>query len=113
MTKKSNIDKVTKEIFQNSLLELTDPRFDETTMEKIIQASRRRRLLDNLFLGFLIFTAVDTLIILALWMTHLNVVDVALRLFNMPEKLFLQAAQLKNVILGNGFIHTACWCLPY
>ncbi|HVN47507.1 MAG TPA: hypothetical protein VMU30_01670 [Bacteroidota bacterium] len=104
MTTHSNIDDSTKDILKHSLLELTDPRFHETTMKKIMRVSRRRRLFDNIYLGSLIFIAIDTLIALALWMTHLNIVDVAFHFVNVPEKLIPPTEQLEKIILSNGFL---------
>jgi len=104
MMKNSHIDKLTKEILKNSLLEVTNPDFNVTTMKKIQHESRKQRILENIFLCFLVFVAVDALIFLVLWLTGLNIFEVAHRLIGMPHQILFHAEKLKNSIIENAFI---------
>ncbi|MFZ1977560.1 MAG: hypothetical protein WAV76_06350 [Bacteroidota bacterium] len=104
MTKNSNIEMLTKEILKSSYLEVTDPDFNGTTMKKILHESRRRRILENIFLCFLAFAAVDTLIFLVLWLLGLNVFNIALQSSNMPREILFQIGELRNSLVKNEFI---------
>jgi len=104
MMKSSNIDKLTKDILRSSSLEITNPDFNHTTMERILRASRGQRILENFLLGFLVFVAVDALVLLVLWLLGLNVFDIALKSENIPGGLFLYVMKLKDAILQYGFM---------
>ena len=84
MIKNSNIDKLTKDILKNSYMEVTDPDFNVTTMKKILRENHKQHVFENIILSFLVFVAVDTLIFLVLWLTGLNIFELALRLIGMP-----------------------------
>jgi hypothetical protein len=101
MMQNSNIDKLTKDILKNSYLEVTDPDFNSATMKIVLQESRKRRILENIFLCFLAFAAVDTLIFLVLWLLGLNVFDIALRLGAMPRDILIQVGQLRSSLVKN------------
>ncbi len=104
MMKNLNIDKLTKDILKSSYLEVTDPDFNDTTMKKILHESRKRSILENILLSFLIFVAVDTLIFLILWLFDLNIFELAFRLIGMPHEILFHAEKLKNSIIENAFI---------
>jgi hypothetical protein len=104
MMKHSNIDKLTKEILKQSHLEINDPDFQKTIMKNILREHRKRRMLENIFLCILVFVAVDTLVFLGLWLTNMNIFDIAVRLVKMPHALFSQMEKVKNSILGNGLV---------
>ena len=102
--KNSNIDKLAKDILKSSYLEVTDPDFNVTTMKKILRESRKQRVLDNILLCFLVFVAVDALIFLVLWLSGLNIFELAIRLIGIPHEILLHAEKLKNSIIENAFI---------
>ncbi len=104
MMKNLNIDKLTKDILKNSYLELTNPDFSIKTMKRIVRADRRRRVLENILFCFLVFAAVDALILLGLWLTGLDPLDVAVRLGDVPHMMLAHAEKLENSIIGNAFI---------
>jgi hypothetical protein len=104
MMNNPNIDKLTNDILKSSYLEVTDPDFNVTTMKKILHESRKQHLLDNILLGFLVFVAVDTLVFLVLWLTGLNIFDVAIRSVSVPHEILFQAGKLKNSIIANGLL---------
>jgi hypothetical protein len=104
MMKKSNIDKLTKDILKSSYLEVTDPDFNITTMKKILRESRKQRVLENILLCFLVFVAVDALILLVLWLSGLNIFNVAIWSGSVPHEILFQAEELKNSIIENAFI---------
>jgi hypothetical protein len=99
-----NIDKLTKDILKSSYLEVTDPDFNVTTMKKILRESRKQRVLDNILLCFLVFVAVDALIFLILWLSGLNIFELAVRLIGIPHVILFHAEKLKNSIIENAFI---------
>ena len=101
MMQNSDIDKLTKDILKNSYLEVTDPDFNSATMKIVLHESRKRRILENIFLCFLAFAAVDTLIFLVLWLLGLNVFDIALRLGAMPRDILIQVGQLRSSLVKN------------
>jgi len=102
--KNSNIDKLANDIMKNSYLEITDPDFNGTIMKRVLQESRKQRVLENIFLCVLVFVAVDSLIFLVLWLFGLNIFDVALRSENISQELLLHIDKFKDAILQNGFI---------
>ncbi len=102
--KNSNIDKLTKDILKSSYLEIADPDFTGTTMQKVLYENRKRLIFENIFLCFLAFVAVDTLIFLVLWLLGLNVFDVALRLGGMPREISLQVGELRNSLIKNATV---------
>jgi hypothetical protein len=104
MMKNSNIDKLTKDILKSSYLEVTDPDFNVTIMKKILRESRKQRVLENIFLCFLVFVAVDALIFLVLWLSDLNIFDVAIRSGSVTHEILFHAEKLKNSIIENAFI---------
>jgi hypothetical protein len=104
MTKNLDIDKLTKDILKSSYLEVTDPDFNRTTMKKVLHESRKKRLLENIFLGFLIFVAIDALIFLVLWLSGLNIFELVVRLIGMPHEILFHVEKLKNSIIENTFI---------
>jgi uncharacterized membrane protein len=104
MMKNLNIDKFAKDILKNSYLEVTDPDFTATTMKKIMRASRRQHVLENILLCSLIFIAIDTFIFLILWLTHLNIFDLATRLYNLTNVIPIHADKLMNLIIENAFM---------
>jgi hypothetical protein len=104
MMKNSNIDKLAKDILKNSYLEVTDPDFNITTMKKILRESRKQRVLENILLCFLIFVAVDTLVFLVLWLSGLNIFDVAIRSGNLTHEILSHVEKLENSIINNAFI---------
>ena len=101
MTKNINIDKLTKDILKSSYLELADPDFNNTTMKKILYENRKRHILENIFLCFLAFVTVDTLIFLVLWLLGLNVFNIALQSSSMPREIFFQVGELRNSLVKN------------
>ncbi len=110
MMKNSNIDKLSKDILKSSCLEVTDPDFNVTTMKKILHESRKQHVLQNIFLSFLIFVAVDALIFLVLWLSGLNIFELAIRLIGMPHEILFHAEKLKNSIIENAFIKYVMLC---
>jgi hypothetical protein len=104
MMNNSDIDRLTKDILKNSYLEVTDTDFNGTTMKRVLRESRRQRILQNFLLCFLVFVAVDALILLVIWFLGLNVFDVALRSGNISQELLLHIEKLKDSILQNGYI---------
>ena len=104
MMNNSNIDKLTKEILKNSYIEVTDPDFNITTMKKILHENHKQHVLENIFLSFLVFVAVDTLIFLVLWLSGLNIFELAVRLIGMPHEMVLHAEKLKDSIIENTFM---------
>jgi hypothetical protein len=102
MMKNAIMDTLTKEILKKSYLEITDPDFNETTMKNILRESHRQHVRDNIFLSFLIFISVDTLIFLVLWLTGLNIFELSLRLIGMPHEILSQTAKVQNSILKDG-----------
>jgi hypothetical protein len=104
MMKNSNIDKFVKDILKSSYLEVTDPDFNVTTMKKILHESRKQRVLENILLCFLVFVAVDALIFLVLWLSGLNIFDVAIRSGSVPHEILFHTEKLKNSIIENAFI---------
>lgn len=104
MMKNLNIDRLTKDILKNSYLEVTDPDFNIKTMKKIVRGNRKRRILENILFCFLVFAAVDALIWLGLWLTGLDILDVAIRFGNVPHVILIHAEKLKNSIIGSAFI---------
>ena len=111
MIKNSNIDKLTKDILKNSYMEVTDPDFNVTTMKKILRENHKQHVFENIILSFLVFVAVDTLIFLVLWLTGLNIFELALRLIGMPHDIFLHAEKLKDSIIGNAFVKYIMLCI--
>ena len=110
MMKKLNTDDLIKDILKSSYLEVTDPDFNVTTMKKILHESRKQRVLENILLSFLIFVAVDTLIFLVLWLSGLNIFELAIRLIGMPHEILFHAEKLKNSIIENAFIKYVMLC---
>jgi len=104
MIKNSNIDKLAKDILKNSYLEVTDPDFNEVIMKRVLQESRKQRVLENILLCVLVFVAVDSLIFLVLWLLGLNIFDVALRSENISQELLLHIDKFTDAILHNEFI---------
>jgi hypothetical protein len=104
MMKNSNIDKLAKDILKSSYLEITDPDFNVTMMKKILRESRKQRVLENILLCFLVFVAVDALIFLVLWLSGLNIFELAIRLIGMPHEILFHIEKLKNSIIENAFI---------
>jgi hypothetical protein len=104
MMKNSNIDKLAKDILKSSYLEITDPDFNIMTMKKILRESRKQRVLENILLCFLVFVAVDSLIFLVLWLSGLNIFELAIRLIGMPHEILFHIEKLKNSIIENSFI---------
>jgi hypothetical protein len=102
MMKNTTMDTLTKEILKNSYLEITDPDFNETTMKNILRESHRQHVRDNIYLSFLVFISVDTLIFLILWLTGLNIFELAVRIISMPHEILSQTAQVQNSILKDG-----------
>jgi Na+/proline symporter len=98
------MDKLTKDILKNSYLEITNPDFNQTTMKRILHESRKQRILENFLLSFVVFVAVDALILLFLWLLGLNVFDVALRSGSISQELLLHIMKLKDAILHYGFM---------
>ncbi|MBN1398185.1 MAG: hypothetical protein JXA06_09175 [Bacteroidetes bacterium] len=102
--KNSNIDMLAKDILKNSYLEVTDPDFNITTMKKILHESRKQYVLENILLSFLIFVAVDALIFLILWLSGLNIFELAARFIGIPHEILFHVKELKSSIIENAFI---------
>ncbi|MGO9482371.1 MAG: hypothetical protein ACLP05_11410 [Candidatus Kryptoniota bacterium] len=99
-----DIDKLTGDILKNSYLELPDPDFNAATMKKIVQFSRRRRVLNGILPYSFIFVSVDALIFLLLKLTGLNILDAADSVNYILTELLHHAGRLGGSVIGIGFI---------
>jgi hypothetical protein len=104
MKNNSYIDRLTKDILKNSYLEVTDPDFNQTTIKRVLREDRRRRILQNILMCFFVFAAVDTLILLAIWLLGLNIFDLIVNSGSISFELFSHINVLKDSILKNDFI---------
>ena len=75
----SNIDKLTKRILADSKLELANPDFNHSIMNKIRFENRKKSVLHNVGLFFLIFITFDTLILSLLRILHINITGISLK----------------------------------
>lgn len=96
-----NDDKGTKEILKNSYLELSDPEFRDSVMRKVARAARTRNVMKNILLNLLVFTAIDMLVILALWITGMNVGDLGSASFNLLNGILSGGARYGASIAGS------------
>ncbi len=101
MMEDSNIDKSAKSILKQSNLEIKDPEFSRNLMKSIAIIGRRRQLRQNIMLGLLVFMAIDSLILLVLWLLGLSAFEVALNSQTLPQSLTLLAEKLKDLLLTN------------
>jgi hypothetical protein len=76
----SNIDKLTKRILSNSKLELANPDFNHSVMNKIRFENRKKSVLHNVGLFFLIFITFDTLSLSLLKILHINITGISLKI---------------------------------
>ena len=104
MTNKMDIDKLTKEIFKNSYLELTNPDFNAKTMKKIVHESYRRRVINSILMFASIFATVDALILLFLKFTGINILNVANGISYISTEMLDRAERLGGSIIGESFI---------
>ena len=90
-----NDDKLTRDILRNGYLDLDDPEFTAATMKMIAHETRRRRIINEIFLNMLVFVATDALIYLLLRLTGMSVFDLSGRSAALLNDLFSRAGELK------------------
>ncbi|HUI30236.1 MAG TPA: hypothetical protein VLX91_08455 [Candidatus Acidoferrales bacterium] len=104
MTKNLSIEELTRDILKNSFMDLSDDNFNAATMARIIRENRKYHIIENALLFFLVFLAIDTFILLLMWLTGLNVFDVATAPAHALSEILLQAGRLQNSIIDYPFI---------
>lgn len=72
----TNVDKLTKDILENSMLELTNPDFNNLLMKKIKSESHKQSILHNIVLYFLTFLSLDAIIFALLKLMHIRITDI-------------------------------------
>lgn len=76
----SNIDKLTKRILADSKLELANPDFNHSVMNKIRFENSKKLVFHNIGLFFLIFITFDALIFSLLKILSINIVGINLKI---------------------------------
>ena len=101
----SEIEKVTKSILSESKLGLTNPCFDENVMKKIESFQRRKTMIHNMVISFLIFITSDALILSFLKIMRINIVGIGSKV-----GFFIQNA---SAHVHNGFSNMESLIIPY
>jgi len=73
---RTNVDKLTKDILENSMLKLTNPDFNNLLMNKIKSQSLKQSILHNVVLYFLTFISLDAIIFALLKLMHIRITDI-------------------------------------
>jgi hypothetical protein len=76
----TNIDRFTKEIISGSKLELANPNFNKTLMDKISTENRKRIIYTNIKYYSLMFIAIDATIIVLLNLVGIRISDIPLKM---------------------------------
>ncbi|RLD69405.1 MAG: hypothetical protein DRI95_00065 [Bacteroidetes bacterium] len=100
----SNIDKITKDILQNSALELKNPDFNSIIMNKIISENRKQRFFYNSLLYMLIFIIFDIFIILLLKFFNINIFQSYPENDSLAIKILKTLNSLGDIVFGNSII---------
>lgn len=72
----TDVDKLTKDILENSMLELSNPDFNNLLMNKIKFESHKQSILHNIVLYFLTFLSLDAIIFALLKLMHIRITDI-------------------------------------
>lgn len=96
-----NDDRVMKDIVRDSYLDLTDPEFNSATMKRIVCDTRRRRVLNGIFVNLLVFVAIDSLILLLLSLTGSSVADLAGEAVKFLDSILFRTGQLKAPVAAS------------
>jgi hypothetical protein len=96
-----NDDKLARDILKKSYVELRNPEFNASAMNRIVRESRRLRIVNNLLVNLLVFIAIDALILLGLQLTGMSALDLAYRSVTLLNRILFQASELKETVMGN------------
>lgn len=99
--KDMNDDKATRDIIRDSYLDLTDPEFSSATMERVVRSARRRRVLNNLLVNFLVFAAIDSLILLLVDLTGLKIADITGWMVDILNRILSESGQVNISVPGS------------
>lgn len=84
----TNVDKLTKDILENSKLELINPDFNNLLMSKIKSESHKQSILHNIVLYFLTFLSLDAIIFALLKLMHIRITDIVPKTTTFTQGIF-------------------------